>query len=158
MYFLLVAIAQCFAYFILWWLFGSFFGQPTTLVTKRTIYSLLIIFVSSALGISLSLSINDPEWSNRIMHALGGGFLSFLVCFLVVKDSQLKISRWQFFVFSFLIVSTLGVANEILEFFWQNYGHGLFATHINDTWLDLISNLVGILAASAVLVPRITVK
>ncbi len=54
------------------------------------------------------------ELSNRVLHVFGGGFLAFLICFLAALDSRVRIRRFQFFLFSFLIVIALGVANEIL--------------------------------------------
>ncbi|MBM3204789.1 hypothetical protein FJZ48_02295 [Candidatus Uhrbacteria bacterium] len=79
--------------------------------------------------------------------------MAYMVCFIAAKDSRVSISKFSFFVFSVLIVTGLGVANEIIEFIGQNYFHYLFAPHINDTWLDLISNTVGIAVGSACFVP-----
>jgi hypothetical protein len=98
---------------------------------------------------------NYPEFSNRVLHAYGGGFMAFLVCFLVVRDSKLSLTKFQFFIFSFLIVAALGVANEILEFFLQNYAGMIFSSHINDTWYDLMSNTIGSLIATVCFVPCI---
>ena len=102
-----------------------------------------------------SFSVKDLDLSNRILHTFGGGFVTFFVCFLVVKDTNLQISRFQFFVFSFLVTVSLGAANEILEYFLQNYLNFSFAKSANDTWLDLISNTFGALIAATILVPFI---
>ena len=104
---------------------------------------------------AISFSIADPEWSNRLLHALGGGFVAFFVCFLVARDSQIDITRFQFFVFSFLLVTAFGVGNEILEFAIQHYLDLTFARDVADTWLDLVSNTVGVLVAAAIMVPFI---
>jgi hypothetical protein len=101
----------------------------------------------------VSFRVTDWELGNRLLHIFGGGFLSFLICFFAVKDSELSISSFQFFSFSFLLVITLGVGNEILEFFLQNYAHFSFAQNVNDTWLDLISNAFGAIIAMACLTP-----
>lgn len=76
-----------------------------------------------------------------------------IICFLVVRDSGLKIGRFQFFVFSAMIVTALGVGNEILEYYAQTYFGIIAAATVDDTWLDLISNTVGICAAALLLIP-----
>jgi glycopeptide antibiotics resistance protein len=85
----------------------------------------------------------------------GGGFLSLLICFLATRNSKTSLSKFQFFIISSLIVSTMGVANEIIEFLLQNYTNldFTFAQTINDTWLDLISNTIGALLGAILLTP-----
>ena len=75
--------------------------------------------------------------------------MSFFICFRVVRDSRLLISKFQFFVFSVLVVTAMGVGNEIVEFVLQNYMPLVFSVDINDTWLDLISNGLGMLLGAA---------
>jgi hypothetical protein len=118
----------------------------------------IIIGVLSIVSYWISFLIPDVQFSNRFLHAFGGGFLGFLVCFLAVKDNNLKIDRFRFFVFSFLIVIALGVANELMEFILQTYTHFIFSPTSTDTWLDLASNLVGIILAAAIFVPFVSRK
>ena len=154
--FLTIAFGLCLAYLGLYFGLGPFFNQPQARLSIRSIPSLVSIIVFSLLTISIGLSISDLTLGNRVVHALGGGFISIFVCFLATRDSQVKINRFQFFVFSFMFVTTLGVVNEIMEFFLQYYFAKydlFFATTINDTWLDLLSNTVGILVASIIFVP-----
>jgi len=120
---------------------------------KRDIISLFIIFLISFLVYIIAFRIPNEQLSNRFLHAFGGGFLAFLICFLIVKNTNLQLTKFQFFIFSFLLVTAMGVTNEILEFFLQNYAGFIFSASVNDTWLDLISNAVGALIAGAVLVP-----
>ncbi len=139
---------MCIAYGVLFILFTAFFNQKISFPSSRSLLSLGWIFVASTLLFAISMSVRDPELGNRILHTFGGGFMSMLICFLVVRDSQLGISKFQFFIFSVLIVMSLGIANELLEFYLQMYAHIIFATSIQDTWLDLASNLVGALIGS----------
>ena len=88
-----------------------------------------------------------------MQHGLGGGFLAFGVCFLAAKFSEVKLGRARFALFSFLLVTALGVLNEVIEFILQNYFDFFFTAKVNDTWLDLISNWVGILVAGLIFVP-----
>lgn len=156
MYLLTVAICLCIAYLFFLFIFPIFFkekGHPIELHIWR---SVAIIFVCSLIGYGIALSIPNPDLGNRFLHTFGGGFMAFFTCFLVVKDRRLQINRLQFFIFSFLVVIALGVANEILECILQNSGIIVAATSLNDTWFDLISNTVGALIASVVFVPFIT--
>lgn len=101
----------------------------------------------------VSSKISDLELGNRIIHAFGGGFLAYLVCFFAVKDDRIKIDSVKFFIFSFMLVMTLGIGNEIAEYFLQNYLNFSAAPSINDTWLDLMSNIAGTLIAALCFTP-----
>jgi hypothetical protein len=104
---------------------------------------------------TISDTIPDIWWGNRFLHAVGGGALCVIICFLVVRDNDVKIGRFQFLVFSAMVVTTLGVGNEILEYYAQTYFDIIAASTIDDTWLDLISNTVGIGITAALLTPLI---
>lgn len=154
-YLLSITFAMCCAYAVLFFVFPLFFQNKMPILNPKSIYSIFYIILFSIVTYLVSGSIANPALSNRILHIFGGGFLAFLTCFLVAKDSKLQISKFQFFLFSFLIVIGLGVANEILEFFLQNYLHYIFSQSVNDTWLDLMSNVAGAVIASICLVPFI---
>jgi hypothetical protein len=155
MYVAFVALGLCFFYFVLSYGLAIFFSWDWPRFTWRTMYSLAIILVTATAVIVAVESAPSLELANRIQHAFGGGFLAFLTCFLVAKDMGRPITRFQFFVLSFLIVTALGVANEIFEFVMQDFFGFYFAKHLNDTWLDLVSNTVGALTAALILVPLI---
>ncbi len=155
MFLLLVTFGMCLAYVVLFFVFSFFFKNTITPLTHTSVYSILYIIVFSFFVFLVSSVVPNYELSNRILHIFGGGFLSFMVCFLVVRDSRLSIRRFQFFVFSFFVVTLLGVINEIIEFFFQNYYGIIFAFGIFDTWLDLVSNGIGALIASFCFVPFI---
>ena len=155
MYLFLVLLGWIVTYFSLYFLFPYFFNGAAPALSRRSWYSIIGTVAFSAFIFAASSNIRDPELSNRILHIFGGGFLSFLVCFLAVKDSGLNIGRFQFFVFSFLVVLSLGAVNEMLEYVLQNYFNFSFAKTANDTWLDLISNSAGALIAGVFLTPFI---
>ena len=155
MYLILVALGFCFVYVALLFLYALFFKSALPTMRLRFAYSAAWIL---ALYTAVSLfagTIEDLELSNRILHIFGGGFLAYFVCFLVAKDLTLQVSRFHFIVFSLLVVSALGVANEIIEYFLQNYTSLSFATSANDTWLDLMSNSIGAFIGTVLLTPFI---
>ena len=153
LYLLSITLGLCVTYFILYLLFPFFFKNSFIPLTKKSVFSITCIILFSFAVYFVSFQISSIDISNRFLHIFGGGFLSFFVCFSVVNDSGLRLNKFQFLVFSFLIVIALGVANEIVEFFLQNYFHFVFARTVNDTWLDLLSNLIGALIASVFFVP-----
>jgi drug/metabolite transporter superfamily protein YnfA len=157
MYLIVITIGLCLSYFILAEVFYLFFEKQIGLKreVKRASFSLALIIVLSLAIYSLVFSIENVEVGNRILHGFGGGFMAFLVCFLVVRDNKMPMTKTQFFILSSLFVTALGVTNEIVEFVFQNYfGQTLMAaTTINDTWLDLVSNTAGLLIASVCFVP-----
>lgn len=153
MYLIFIALGLCAVYFFLYFLFPIFFQTTITRPNKKSAYSLVYIFAFSLISYFIALQIGNEWIGNRIIHILGGGAASFFMCFRVIKDTDMKIGRFQFFVFSFLIVTALGVGNELVEFFLQHFFHIIFAPTITDTWLDLLSNTIGILLGAAVLVP-----
>lgn len=149
----LVVSAYVATYFALYYMMPFLFEQRAAHLGKRSLYSLAIIFALTLVTLSLSASVADAEWSNRLQHAFGGGFSAFIVYFLAVKDSGVRITALQLFILGLLIVTALGVGNELIEFLGQTYTNFIFATHINDTWFDLLSNTVGALFAALALAP-----
>jgi hypothetical protein len=148
-----ITLAMCAAYLILLYLFPLFFGQKITPARKKPWFSLACIIIFSTFAHTASLSIQDLELANRILHIFGGGFMGFFVCFLAARDSGVNINKFQFFVFSVLIVLALGIANELFEFFLQTYFELISAATVTDTWLDLTSNAIGIVIAGLCFVP-----
>lgn len=158
MYLLTITIFLCITYGILYVVFPIFFTGRVVALSSRSALSVTIIFVLSLLGYGIALSIPDPEVSNRVIHGFGGGCMAMLVCFLVIKDTRLKVTPFQWLLISLLTVSALGVANEILEFILQSYTNLIFAENINDTWLDLVSNTIGSGLAALVFLPYVHKK
>ena len=152
-YAVFIALALCATYFILLSLFPTFFAQKITLPRRSPWFSLSCIIAFLALAYAISFSIQDPELNNRAVHIFGGGFAGLLTCFFAARDSRVLINKFQFFVFSALIVLALGVANELFEFILQMYGWIISSASFEDTWFDLASNAIGIVLASVCLVP-----
>jgi hypothetical protein len=153
LYLAFITLMLCVFYFILLSLLPIFFGQKVISPRRKPFLSIIVIIGFSVLAYALSYSIQNIDLSDRVLHILGGGFAGFLVCFFAVRDSRISINKFQFFLFSALIVIALGVANELAEFVMQYYNVLISATTVEDTWLDLASNVVGIFIASACLVP-----
>lgn len=151
MYLVLLTIGYCFAYFVLGWVFQLFF--PVGKGNKINWQSLLLIIIFSIIAYTASFLMPNLELGNRVLHIFGGGVISFFICYLVVKDKQIKISPLLFFIFSFLIITTMGVANELLEFFLQKFISFIFSANQYDTWWDLLSNLIGILLGALIFIP-----
>lgn len=114
------------------------------------IKSILLILIMTIFSLIIVNIIKDPYLSNRFQHAISGGFLAFSIIFFAFKDTKIKINTLQFLILSTLIVTFLGVANEILEFVLQTYTNLIFNNSVNDTWLDLLSNTFGIILASTI--------
>lgn len=153
MYLLALTAALCLTYIALYFLFPYFFEGSVRKLRRRSIRSVILIVFFSLGVYAASGAVADAELNNRFVHVFGGGFLSFMICFLAVRDGAVKIGRFRFFLFSFLIVIALGTANEIAEFYLQNFFHVGFAGNVNDTWLDLMSNVTGALIAAACFMP-----
>jgi len=150
--FALITLGLCAGYGVLLFVVPVLLGNPIPPVRSVRTNSLWIIPASAiVVGVLVAL-IPDPFWQNRALHTLGGGVLASIACFAAFKDSAVRASSFQFFVLTVLIVTALGVANELLEFVVQNYAGFVMADSINDTWLDLLSNTVGTVGASSVLV------
>jgi hypothetical protein len=156
MYIAAITLSLCLLYFFLLFMYWRFFFGKKAVVPRGALRSIMLIALLSVCSFAVVYAIPDRVLANRFQHAIGGGFIAFIVCFLLVRDSKLPINKYQFFIFSFLVVNALGVANEILEFFLDFFINVEFAPTINDTWLDLISNNVGIILAALMTVPFIS--
>lgn len=145
----LVAMTLMFgaAYLGLYFLMPFLLSQKPAFLTRRSLHSILLIIGLSLLVSYGAAHIPDPVIGNRILHALGGGFLAFLACFLAARDSRIAIHRPQFIILSLMIVTALGVGNELAEFALQSITGFPFTDSLTDTWLDLLSNTTGALVA-----------
>ncbi len=158
-YVFIVALGLCVMYFVLSYCLAHFFEWDSPKLKLRTSLHAIasILFVALLVFTAMNI-VDDRQIANRIEHAFGGGFLAFLVCYLVARDLGRPITRFQFFALSFLVVTALGVANEILEFYAQEYFGVILAKNLNDTWLDLISNTVGAFIGASLFVPLLKQK
>ena len=149
--FLFVTISL--SYFAVSAFFTYFFENRRPVFAQQTIVSLTVIVAITSAAFFASIFLPDKELGNRILHAFGGGFAQFLACFFAARDMNIRASRLKIFIFSFMAVTTLGVFNELMEFFLQSTVGLQSAETITDTWLDLVSNTVGILLSALVTMP-----
>ncbi len=84
---------------------------------------------------------------NFLQHAIGGGVAVGLVGFYLIESLKNTFPVLQKFpaqiIFTYLLVSGFGVANEILEFLLDYLGVGIFSADRYDTWFDLVANSTG---------------
>jgi len=149
----ILALLYLAVYLVVFFLFPKVFNYPHPAVTRQVIVSALLVMALSLLTWAVTTVIPNEQLANRLLHAVGGGVLVMVTCFLAARESQAKINTFQFIVFSVLVTTALGVGNEILEFFLQNVTGEMFADSIIDTWLDLTSNTVRALVAAVILIP-----
>ena len=105
--------------------------------------SLVTIAVLCLVTFGISFVIPNDFWANRWLHAVGGGMTGFILYWLAVRDSHTSLNTTQFFVLGFLLVTALGVANELMEMILQLAHIEIAAATVTDTWFDLASNTVG---------------
>lgn len=154
LYTFFITIAMCVFYFAIYWTHHHFWPNHKTSLDRRSFWAVLGIFIASNLISLFALTTDHVEFGNRILHAVGGGVLGYLAWFLAVRNFNLPLGRLSGFVIGFMLITTLGVANEIAEFILQEYFHyGIFALSDIDAWLDLTSNTIGILCATLVVLP-----
>ncbi len=158
MYLLGLSIIYCIAYLVLFFGIPFFFTHRLAKPRLRSLGSMGLILLFYFSVLIICNLIPDPEWSNRILHTFGGGFLIVLVTFLVIQDSDTRINAFQFIVLGISVAALFGSANEMFEFILQNQFGLLFADSVNDTWLDLISNTVGSIVASLHIAPFVKVE
>jgi|SRR5581483_9008416 len=154
-YLYIISVGMGVSYLLLYFLFPLLFTNKLISLKLKSLYSIIYVVVFSLTVNFISNSIADQWFGDRILHIFGGGVTAFLVCFLVVRDSKLKINKFQFLVISLLTVTSLGVVNELIEFFLQMLTHIIFAPTITDTWLDLLSNTIGAIIGAACFAPFI---
>ena len=154
-YLLVIALGLCVLYTSLLWFFPYFFGKPSAVKQAFSLRSIAYLLALYTFVIWIVFSMEDIELGNRILHSVAGGFAAFMTCFLAVRDTRLPLSRLRFFIFSALLVTSLGVVNELAELILSFFVEFDFPRHIDDTWFDLASNTVGLLVAALVFTPFI---
>lgn len=153
LYLLLIALGMCVLYVVFLRAIPLFFNEHRTIRDHISLWSIAQILLLYTIVVALVFSIRDIELGNRLLHSIGGGFAMFMVCYLSIRDSRLAIGPIRFFFFSLLVVTSLGVVNELAEFLIEQFVEFEFARGAYDTWLDLLSNTVGLLLAASLFVP-----
>lgn len=84
---------------------------------------------------------------NFIQHSVGGGVAVGFVCIYLIKSLKEKYPLLGRFpvqiILLYALVSSLGVANELLEFSLDILKVGVFSSDRYDTWYDLVANTCG---------------
>jgi len=144
-----IGTAVCLSYLPLAYLGTYCFSRPLPpgRAARRSLLYAALIYGAVALFVWLLPSL---WWGNRIQHAFGGGFLAYFICYRIALDLALPVDRYTFFIIAVLIVTTLGVGNELMEFVVQTTTGHIFSPDATDTWLDLASNTIGLLLASLI--------
>lgn len=146
------------AYFVSSILFSYFFLNRFPKFSHQAIRSLLILCAVAAVIFVVSFSIPNPELGNRLLHGAGGGFLATFLCLRIFNDLHIKPRLFQFLLFTALAVAAMGVANEVMEYFLQEYSFLIFSNNMNDTWLDLLCNSIGTAVGLIVCAPFVRTK
>lgn len=156
-YLVAITIGLCATYAVLLLFLPFFFNVARGPVSRRTaLISVAAIILLSVAGYVVALSIPDLAVSNRVLHGFGGGFMAFFACFLAARDSVLPVGRVRFFIMAMLIVTVLGVLNELAELFLERCCNLPLPKTLDDTWLDLLSNTTGLLFAALCFVPFVS--
>jgi len=151
MYLAALVTGLCLSYVVLSYGLPWFFEGRRARLSPNALRSILVIALSASIAFFVSFQIEDIQLANRALHMLGGGFVAFLACVLAARDTGLTIGRLRFFIVATLLVTFMGVANELVEFVLDTYTSLLFSSSRIDTWLDLASNVLGILIAAVCL-------
>lgn len=96
-------------------------------------------------GVLFSHVFASPITANFVMHAIGGGVVSFCLMMHIVKQLRLKLTWPQLALLLLAVVCILGVANELFEYALELAAPGklVFSLDTHDTWRDLAANLCG---------------
>jgi len=99
----------------------------------------LLYFVS----IYLPSPLIDGFDTKFVTHFVGGGVFSGLLWLYLIRNLGLKMKPWLELASLYFLVSGLGVANELFEFFLASTGIMYIPSW--DTWWDFLANSLGAL-------------
>ena len=111
--FLEYSLLYMLSYWAVFVLFTEFFGSlkwPSLEAAARTIGAVVLVL---AMGFILVRLIPDEWWGNRVQHALCGGVTAFYMCYRIIRDAALRLTRFQTVIICCFTVTALGVANEL---------------------------------------------
>ncbi len=148
MYFILYAFWLIVSYFVLAMFLQFFFYWKTGNYSFKIAHILYVLVFLLCVMIWVFL-IPDPEFANRIQHALGGGFIMVFLFYLSWLASGVKMTKIQFFFLSILVATAFWVANEFAESLLQLQFWLRFSSYLEDTWYDLWANGLGSLIAAS---------
>jgi hypothetical protein len=119
---------------------------------KRNVF-LILAFCMPLIWPFLDNDFLHLRWVNFLQHMIGGGVaVGFVGLYLLsfYKNSFGNIYEFsnieKFFleiIFIFMLVSAFGCLNELLEFYLDLLGIGIFSADRYDTWFDIVANTSG---------------
>lgn len=120
-------------------------GQPVwTKDIRYLVYGSAIPFLWYLL---VPREMNDLREINFLQHMIGGGVAVGFISIYIINSLSLKFDFLQNFffkiIFVYALVSSFGVANELLEFALDYTGVGIFSADRYDVWFDLTANTTG---------------
>lgn len=89
----------------------------------------------------------EGKTGNLILHGLGGGVVSCLLFFYLIRTFNIQLNWRLELAALFMFVSSLGVINELLEYVGQLTTPWIFNADLHDTWRDLTANSTGAVVA-----------
>jgi hypothetical protein len=148
LYLAMITFGMVVVYSVLYVFFQKIFTQKYKPFSSKSLFSIVTLTILSIATYYISFNLfSDPVIGNRFLHAFGGGFMLFLVINAALQDAKIRLGRLVLFVVGFMIVTLLGLFNEVLEAFLQQHIDFVFSPSLTDTLLDLVSNTVGFLLA-----------
>lgn len=150
MFLFLVVFGLVGLYVFLFFALPSFFSQNVLSWKQLSSGSMLLVGILSLTITVLTACFPSEWWGNRFEHAVGGGVVCSLVFLLAIRDSKTMLSQYRYIVMSVLVVTFFGVCNELVELVGQAMYPStlIFSATVYDTWLDLLSNMVGTASAA----------
>jgi len=137
----------------LYWRYGN--DKNEKIKNLPYIAGLLPIIYLGFFRIFLHL-FGEPELSlevflNFLQHSIGGGVAVGLISFYLYQNFKTQLpwlKDWRIrLIFLLGIVSIFGVANEIIELSLDLMNFSEYSRDRFDTWIDLVANTTGALAA-----------
>lgn len=99
--------------------------------------------VTGLIGSFIYNEFSPDKFGNFILHA-SGGVSAVLLFIYFTKTLKISFGNWRItLVVLFAFVSTLGVMNELAEYFFEFMGLGPFSFDSHDTWRDFVANTTG---------------
>lgn len=93
----------------------------------------------------LSYDVFSDLVANWILHSVGGGAVTALTYFYFKAHVRPKWSWRVDAVMLFMLVSALGLINELAEYAYELAHLGTMSFDTHDTWRDLVANSAGAL-------------
>ncbi|MDP3956140.1 MAG: hypothetical protein Q8Q18_02765 [bacterium] len=152
-YLLVIALGLCAMYTLCLVIVPVFFKEAHSAKDSFSLRSVAVILATYTMVVYVVFAQRDVEWGNRLLHTFGGGLCAYLAYALAVRDAKMSQSRWRLVFFGVLVITSLGVINELAEFALSYVVDYEFARNIFDTWFDLTSNTIGLSIGALIMLP-----